>query len=129
MHNFWTNHSGIIIFRMKNRRMELIGIYDSSVDAIHPFKALPCLQSTNRSFFEAPYSIGYICKDDAFDENGKVKIRVRDNYECEVLKLNRTFAEKYHLHNDSSKHISVDYAKDTSMTLGIGLIFICYMHY
>ena len=85
---------------MTNKRMQLIGDYDTSIDAENPFHAKPCLQSTNRSLFEAPYFFGYICEDDVFDESGKVKIRVRNHYECEVLQLNRTFAEKYHLHNE-----------------------------
>ncbi|CAG5110336.1 Oidioi.mRNA.OKI2018_I69.chr2.g4748.t1.cds [Oikopleura dioica] len=71
------------------------------------------MESTNRSLFEAPYFFGYICEDDVFDENGKVKIRVRNHYECEVLQLNRTFAEKYHLHNDSSSYVAADYQKDS----------------
>ena len=62
-----------------------------------------CAINVNRR--PEPFEFGYVCKDDIFDDEKRVKIRKGNNITCELLKLNSSFVEEFQFFNDSQPFI------------------------
>ena len=61
-----------------------------------------------------PYKILYICENDVFDDQNRVKLQKQHSIQCEqgskrILKINNSFVEEFQLYNNSQINISYIY--------------------